>query len=172
MNKLIILPGYSPHNKYWAEEVKDKLKRETKERIIVHEWSHWNLGSFSLKKELDRIVDEIDNEKTDIIAKSVGVAVAMELIPRIAPQAGKIVFCGIASVEGSDREESLKNVLKVLPVENILCIQNENDKFVIYKDAERFYHSVNPEIKVVSKPRSDHNYPFYEDFKEFLSDSK
>ncbi|OGM08311.1 hypothetical protein A2Z67_01420 [Candidatus Woesebacteria bacterium RBG_13_36_22] len=168
MNNIIILPGYSPHNKDWAIDVRDNLKEKIKETILVHEWSHWNKGSFSLKKELDRIIIEIGKDKTDIIAKSVGVAVAMDLIPKVASQVGKVVFCGIASVEGRDREESLKNVLQVIPVKNILCIQNENDRFVIYKDAERFYHSINPDIKVISKPRSDHEYPFFEDFKEFL----
>src|SRR4030042_4908198 len=168
MNKIIILPGYSPHNKDWAEEVRDNLNKDTKDQIIVHGWSHWKEGTFSLKEELERIINEIGKEKTDIIAKSVGVAVAMELIPRIAPQVGKVIFCGIASAKGPEREESLKNVLNVIPVKNILCMQNEKDKFVIYKDAERFYHSVNPDIKVISKPRSDHEYPFFEDFKEFL----
>jgi predicted alpha/beta hydrolase family esterase len=168
MNKIIILPGYSPHNKDWAEEVRDNLKEEIKEQIIVHEWSHWNEGNFSLKKELDRIIAEIGTENTDIIAKSVGVAVAMELIPKIATQVGKVIFCGIASINGHDREESLKKVLNTIPVKDILCIQNENDRFVIYKDAERFYHSINPDIKVISKHRSDHDYPYYEDFKAFL----
>ena len=168
MNKILILPGYSPHNKDWAEEVRANLMGKTDDMVIVHEWFHWKEGSFSLVKELDRLVTEIGTDSVEIIAKSVGVAVAMELIPRISSQVVKVIFCGIASVEGPERQESLKKVLNIVPVENILCIQNEYDKFVVYKDAEKFYHSVNPDIKLISKPRSDHDYPFFEDFQEFL----
>ena len=105
MNRIIILPGYSPHNKDWAIDVRENLIKETKGTIIIHEWSHWNKGSFSLKKELDRIITEIGSDKTDIIAKSVGVAVAMDLIPRIASQVGKVIFCGIAIIDGEGREK-------------------------------------------------------------------
>jgi len=164
----IVLPGYSLHNKEWAYEVKKNLEPDCK--VLVHEWRHWEKPSLSLslRYEVDRIKTEIKTEKVNIIAKSVGVAVAMELIPKISSQIERVILCGIASVDGKERKASLKNTLMVLPVERILCIQNEYDKFVIYKDAGKFYHSVEPKIKVISKPRSDHNYPYFEDFKKFL----
>lgn len=188
LRMIIILPGYSLHNKDWAYEVKKNLGPDCE--VLVHEWRHWppartsgseNLkvqrrasgsersGSFSLNYEISEIKKEIKTEKVNIIAKSVGVAVAMELIPKISSQIEKVILCGIASVDEKERKASLKNTLIVLPVGRILCIQNEYDKFVIYKDAEKFYHSVEPKIKVISKPRSDHNYPYFEDFKKFLS---
>jgi len=33
---------------------------------------------------------------------------------------------------------------------------------------EKFVHSLNPDIKVVSKPREGHEYPYFEGFKEFF----
>jgi predicted alpha/beta hydrolase family esterase len=163
----IILPGYSVHNRDWAEEMKSLMGLD--HEVIVHCWKHWMSGSFSLKRELEKIKEEIGDEKINIIAKSVGVFVALNLIPKISSQVNKIILCGIASVANEDRKALVESMLSMVSVENILCIQNENDKFVKFSDAEKFYHSVEPKLKVVSKPRSDHNYPYPEDIKEFLS---
>ena len=172
--KTIILPGYSLHNKDWAEEIAGSLK--LRHEVLVHNWKHWpstssgsSRQSFSLKYELDKIVQEVGSENVNIIAKSVGVYVALNLIPKISSQVNKIILCGIASVANDDRKALVESMLSKVPVENILCIQNENDKFVKFSDAENFYHSVEPKLKVISKPRSDHNYPYPEDFQEFLS---
>ena len=70
---------------------------------------------------------------------------------------------------GEDRKGLVKTVLSKIPTENILCIQNENDKFVTFVEAKKFYQSVEPKLKVISKPRSDHHYPFLEDFQKFLA---
>ncbi|KKQ98725.1 MAG: hypothetical protein UT24_C0001G0006 [Candidatus Woesebacteria bacterium GW2011_GWB1_39_12] len=178
--KTIILPGYSLHNKEWAEEVAEDLTAKGLQ-TTVHYWRHWRDESLSLslRFELEKITEEIGKEKinphnqkvgvgVNIIAKSVGVYVALNLIPNIASQINKVFFCGIASVGGEDRKGLVKTVLSKIPIENILCIQNESDKFVTFDEAEKFYHSVDPKIKVVSKPRSDHNYPYPEDFRKFL----
>jgi hypothetical protein len=93
----------------------------------------------------------------------------MNLTPQVATQVEKVILCGIASISGEDRKDLLKNVLSKVPVGNILCVQNENDRFVKYPDAEEFYHSIEPKLKVTSKPRSDHNYPYPADFRKFLS---
>lgn len=163
----IILPGYSAHNKDWAEDIASKLN--VGHKVVIVEWDHWRENSsFSLKKEREKILKSVGSEKVNIIAKSVGVAVALETIPDIAKQINKVILCGIASVVSEDRKQLLEKVLSIIPVEKILCIQNENDKFVLFKEAETFYKSVNPKIRVISKPRSDHDYPYPEDFQKFL----
>ena len=184
--KTIILPGYSEHNRVWAEEIAEKLTANGLQ-TTVHYWRHWpstspsatssgssdsgsSSGSFSLKYEIKKILEEVGKEeKINIIAKSVGVYVALNLIPRITSQVKKVILCGIASVAGEDRKGLVKTVLSKIPTENILCIQNENDKFVPFVEAEKFYHSVEPKLKVISKPRSDHHYPYLEDFQNFLA---
>ncbi|OGM21077.1 hypothetical protein A2714_01965 [Candidatus Woesebacteria bacterium RIFCSPHIGHO2_01_FULL_38_9] len=176
--KTIILPGYSEHNKDWAEEMASQMNLG--HEVIVHYWRHWppaqrasgpegQESSFSVRFEIDKILQEIGEEKVNIIAKSVGVFVALNLVPKISSQVTKIILCGIASVAGEDRKSLLDTVAAKIPTENILCIQNENDKFVHFSDAEKFYHSVNPNLNVVSKPRSDHDYPYPEDFQRFLA---
>ncbi|KKQ93120.1 hypothetical protein A2865_02680 [Candidatus Woesebacteria bacterium RIFCSPHIGHO2_01_FULL_39_17] len=168
--KTIILPGYSEHNKEWAEEVAEKLTANGLP-TTVHYWRHWDDKSLSLslREEIEKTLGEIGNDKVNIIAKSVGVFVALNLIPKISSQVNKVILCGIASVAGEDRKGLVKTVLSKIPIENILCIQNENDKFVPFPEAEKFYHSVEPKLKVISKPRSDHHYPYPEDFQKFLT---
>lgn len=137
--------------------------------VVVHEWRHWSEAkSLSVSYELEEILTEAGDDKINIIAKSVGVMVALNLIPKISSQVNKVILCGIASVANEKRSGLLEGVLSAIPAENILCIQNENDKYVSFDEAERFYHSVEPKLKVVSKPRSDHHYPYPEDFFEFL----
>jgi len=166
--KTVILPGLSEHNREWAEEIASQMN--VGHEVIVHNWRHWlEGGSLSLKSELEKILGEIADDEINIIAKSVGVFVALNLIPKISSQVNKVILCGIASVVAEDRYALVKSTLAKIPVENILCIQNENDKFVPYAEAEKFYHSVEPKLKVISKPRSDHNYPYPEDFQKFIA---
>lgn len=166
----LILPGYSEHNKIWAEEVAESLSNDGLP-TRVHYWRHWsNGGSLSLKYEVNKIIEEIKKEKVNIVAKSVGVYVALKLIPKISSQVHKVVLCGIASVANAERTDLLTEALKLVPVENVLCIQNENDKYVKFTDARHFYHSVEPKLEVISKPRSDHDYPFIADFRNYLKD--
>jgi hypothetical protein len=177
--KTLILPGYSPHNREWVDQVAVSLKSKNIEPI-PHYWLHWPrfdrrvgpegapVKSYSFNKELIVLLREIDDSKINIIAKSVGVMTAFMLIPQIAGKVDKVILCGIASVVGKNRKDLLRKVLLTVPVTNILCIQNAHDKYVPFDQAENFYHSVNKKLKVISKDRSDHNYPFFEDFLDFL----
>lgn len=165
----IILPGYSEHNREWAQEIKSQMNLG--HEVLIHEWRHWGHDkslSLSFSEETKKILQEIGGEKTNIIAKSVGVHITLNLIPKIFPQVNKVILCGIASVADKSRKDLLRAVLDKIPAENILCIQNENDKFVTFAEAERFYHSVEPKLKVISKPRADHNYLYPGDFQDFL----
>jgi predicted alpha/beta hydrolase family esterase len=163
--RTIILPGYSAHNKDWAEDIKKELGGD----VVAHEWKHWQMGgSLSLGYELEQIQKKIGKKEVNIIAKSAGVMVALNLITKISSQINKVILCGIASVASKDRKELLAEAVNTLGAKNFLCIQNENDKFVPHPDAEKFYHAVEPKLKVISKPRSDHHYPYPEDFRRFL----
>ena len=166
--KTIVLPGFSEHNKDWAIEMSKRMNLE--HQVIVHEWLHWTRQAqkFSLNYELRKIEQEIGKEKINIVAKSVGVYVALNLIPKISSQINKVILCGIASAANEDRKNLIETLVSKVPYERILCVQNIHDKYVSFKDAEKFYHLAEPKLKVVSKPRSDHEYPYPEDFREFL----
>jgi len=166
--KTIILPGYSPHNKDWAEEIKNQMKLG--HEIIVHSWKHWVEGSFSLKYELEKIQEEIGDEKVNILAKSVGTRVAMALLKDNHEQVEKLILCGIPGVPRIEipRFNLYKNSINLLPARKVLVIQNEKDPFGNFEKVKKFIGKVNKDIQVISKPRSDHNYPYSVDFKKFF----
>jgi predicted alpha/beta hydrolase family esterase len=172
----LIFPGYSAHNKEWAEEVKKELEPELP--VYVHEWLHWpttdeaiKTSSFSLKKELKRLTDILDKEKQiNILAKSVGVYVALNLIAiSERNKFGKVILCGTATAATGERRELTKKALEKIPVKNLLCIQNDQDSYVTYKEAEKFYHKINSKIKIIEKIARNHNYPYYSDFRKFMT---
>ncbi len=166
--KVIILPGYSAHNKEWAKSICANLG--SGHICIVHEWGHWIGGSFSLKNEVDNIMEEIGGDKVNIIAKSVGTRVTMNLIPKIINRLDKVILCGIPTKFESEPVRTLyRDNLKKLGSQNVICIQNTRDPFSPFARVKEFVNSVDAKIKVIEKPRTDHEYPYYEDFKAFLA---
>lgn len=163
--KTIILPGYSPKNKEWADEVKSNLKLD--HQVMAHYWKHWEGGSFSSKYETGKILEEAGNERFNLIAKSVGTRVVASLLLQIKNQINKIILCGIPSTS-SDMEESFQNVFRNFPIKNILVFQNTKDPFKSFEEIKTFLKKINPKIKVIEKERTDHHYPYYEDFQKFL----
>jgi predicted alpha/beta hydrolase family esterase len=163
--KTIILPGYSPHNKEWADEVKNSLKLN--HQAMAHYWKHWQSGSFNLNYEVEKILEEAGNDKFNLLAKSVGTRVVASLLLRAKNQINKIILCGIPSTS-SEMEESFKKAIEDFPIENILVFQNKKDPFKKYEEIKEFIKKINPKIKVIEKERSDHHYPYSIDFQEFL----
>ncbi|MFH1863659.1 MAG: hypothetical protein ABIJ85_01930 [bacterium] len=164
--KTIVLPGYSLHNKEWALEIKKSLS--FRQSVLVHQWQHWKLGgALRPKYEIGKILTEIGRDKVNLIAKSVGTMVAMKVLSEIGDQVGKIILCGIPSVS-EERKILFTTSLSDFPAENVVCFQNTKDPFATFEEVDKFMREVNKKIKVVEKPRSDHNYPYSEDFQKFL----
>ena len=163
--KVLILPGYSIHNKEWAYDIAKDLN--SLGDVVVHEWIHWKSGNFSVKAEVEKIKEEVADKEVDIIAKSVGTMICAKLERIIKMR--KIILCGIPSVSDKRFEIMSKSFVNISP-ENILVIQNKEDPFATYKEVKEFFAKINPEILVMEKSRSDHNYPYPEDFIEYLKD--
>lgn len=160
----LILPGYSPHNKPWAYEIKEKLKLPGE--IVVHEWQHWTPGkSFNLNFEVDKILEIIVKQKVNILAKSVGTRVLMSLLPTIKTQVHKVILCGVPF----DPMRYVQGI-KLLDKQNLLVIQNSQDPIMAYKFIATYLHLIDKKIKVVEKPAKNHDYPYFTDFQEFLAD--
>lgn len=167
--KTIILPGYSPTNKPWALKAKNKL--EIKDEVIVHEWKHWRgiLKGMNVSYEVKSILKKISGRKVNIIAKSVGTRVAMVIASENFNLINKIILCGIPTKGKSKSAVEIYTLgLKNINPENVICIQNNKDPFANFAVVDQFIKFINPLIKTVKKPRSDHNYPFFEDFRIFL----
>lgn len=177
--KTIILPGYSPKNLDWAQEIKKELKLP--HQIIVHEWQHWppahrasgsaRQGSFSMPREIKSLLSKIGTDEVNIIAKSVGTRVAMTLAPNIPKQINKIILCGIPTKgETENAKKTYSNGLNSLSPTQVMVFQNTKDPFANYQTINKFIGSISPKVRVIEKPRNDHHYPYAKDFQIFLKD--
>lgn len=166
---MIFLPGFSNYNKKWAEETKKEIENEID--LTIHEWPHWQTGEAKegwIDNEADKIVKEVGGEKVNVLAKSVGTLVAVKILNKKLDLINKIVLCGIPlkSLKESDKENY--DVLGKISAEKILVIQNENDMLGGFEEVNKMIKKINSNILVISKPKDDHDYPYADDFKNFL----
>lgn len=165
--KTLILPGFSVSNKDWADEAKNQLGAEA----VVHEWRHWLTGDdsdFVADEEVAQVLEKIDNQKVNLLAKSIGTYIAVKLLERKMVE--KLILCGIPLdfiQKNSLHLDAYKN-LASFPAGMAICFQNDQDPLASYEEIEKFIHQINPSLQVVSKPRKDHDYPYFEEFKKFL----
>ncbi len=165
-----ILPGYSSHNRDWVLETAQKLKLGHEVRPVL--WDHWTDSekSFRPESKAQDVVDVLLKDKCNIIAKSVGTLVTALTLQQIPDRIEKIILCGIPSVS-EKRLEIFKDAFKNFPPEKVVCFQNFKDPLASFGEIKEFMSKVNPKIRVIEKPRSDHNYPYSSNFQEFLSNS-
>ena len=171
----LILPGYSPHNREWAYEVKKNLGNF--DNICVHEWGHWpsenrvrdSSVKFSLRNEIAEIIKLIDDKKVNVIAKSIGTRVTMHIAPLLKDQLQKVILCGIPTRGvSSSAFKTYKNGFSKLEIKNLIVFQNKKDPLANHDDVEKFVHKINPKVIIIEKNRKDHHYPYYEDFVEYF----
>jgi pimeloyl-ACP methyl ester carboxylesterase len=173
--KTVILPGFSPHNKDWALTVQKNFKDANLE-TIVHFWKHWETAKnsdFSPTLEIQRLSQKIGNNEFNILAKSIGTAVAMYLIEAHPKRVQKVILCGIPlKFEGMKPQylEKYRKVLSSLEPKNVQVYQNDKDPWADPNKVSDLIQSVNKNIPIFIKPRSDHEYPYFEDFIKFLED--
>ncbi len=165
---MLIIPGFSLKNKPWAEEVQKHLSSMF--AVSVHYWPFWEMGQAEegwIEKEKEKIINETVSP-VNVIAKSIGTLVAMKILNSKPELVKKIILCGIPVNDFHQGDDEFYKGLKSLKEENILCIQNENDNHGSFSGVEKFVHSINPKIKVVSTPRFDHEYPYFAEFSDFF----
>lgn len=165
----VILPGYSPHNKDWAVETSKSLNLNHEIRPIF--WDHWTDAEipFDPKDKAQEIVDVAMSDFLNIIAKSIGSLVAAHIVKAIPGRIEKLILCGIPLNDMTEADiEVIREALHEFPAKKILCIQNEDDPHGNFDQLKAFLAKVNGEIKIISKDRNDHEYPYYSDFENFL----
>ena len=162
-----ILPGYSSRNKDWADEVAKNLKLDGQIRPIY--WDHWKDESqtFKPKEKAELIIRHSKGETMNMVAKSVGTLVAALIAKEIPSQVNKVILCGIPTVS-EERLKIFREAFSNFPPEKIIVFQNKKDPFATDIEVKEYMKKVNPKIKVVSKERSGHNYPYYEEFNNYL----
>lgn len=162
--KTIIIPGYSHKNKEWAEETSRKISDS-----VVYEWKHWNDPTirFSAKDEAQNIKSLIGNGEVNIIAKSIGTLVAMMAI---RDSIAKIVFCGIPINDLNEDDLWQYKILSDFPPQKIIVFQNSEDEHGSFVAVRKFLSQINPNIKIIEKSGKTHDYPYFEEFNEFLKE--
>lgn len=165
----IILPGYSSHNKRWLEETANEIPGSSEVRPIY--WGHWDDKTIKFEPKVKaHLLDGVTGKRVvDIVAKSIGTLVAAYLVQKSPEKIRKVIFCGIPLNDLSEADkEIIKGSLRLVSPKNILVIQNENDPHGGYDAAVNFLSEFGDDIKVISKPREDHEYFYQTDFNKFL----
>ena len=162
-----ILPGYSPRNKDWASEVAERINVGGEIRPVS--WDHWSDPEkrFNPDKKAQDVIDVLLDQDAAIIAKSAGTLVCALVVRQIPQRVKKVILCGIPTVSEA-RLKVFKEAFAGFPPKNVFCIQNAKDPFASYDKVASFMRKVNGKIKVVKGDRNDHNYPYFDEFGEFL----
>lgn len=171
MLETLILGGGSLKNKDWVLKTQSELQPEVSSTPLIFEaWvSNQDVAGLNFDLELDKALKIIGDRKFNLLVKSVGSMLGMRILERIGNQVEKIIVCGFPIKDFTAEELARYKVLASFPTEMVLCFQNSNDNHGSYNEARALLDNINPTIKLIKKEASDHNYPYSQDFKEFLS---
>jgi len=167
---VLILPGFSPKNKTWAQAVQKDLNPFSPTTYVA--WSHWETGKAEdqwAEDEAGKINTNSQGKQLNIIAKSLGTLVTMIILKSKPELINKIILCGIPITDLRKDDEKYYEQLAIFPSDKLLCIQNIDDNHGSYIAVEKFLHSLNPDIKMISTPRANHEYPYSKLFLDFLN---
>ena len=167
--KIVILPGFSSKNNEWLNQTRESLSTQHEVHAIT--WPHWetqNNEDFSVEKEAEKIKELVGNQSFHIVAKSVGTLVAMYLIKDLSFQVQKVTICGLPFEDLDDKDKDMYKNLGQISANQIIVFQNENDHHGSFLTVSSFLKTINNKIQVISKPRDDHEYPYFEEFEKFL----
>ncbi len=164
MKRVLLLPGYSPHNK----QIQDKLADFLQEKGFVVEkieWEHWKEGkSFSYPRERKKIKEAIERlgKGYSVVAKSIGTRVVADMIVKGELEPQKVVFLGVPSLAREFREAFERRDIP------LIIIQNSHDPLLKAKTVKEFFSEFLDSFEFIEKPAKDHNYPYFEDILRFL----
>lgn len=171
-SNILILPGFNQKNIEWAQGVSQKLAGQFKTE--VYKWRHWrtnNESDFSAEDEAEAIATKLtqsSTSKTTIIAKSIGTLVAALLIRDLGESIDKIILCGVPLNDIPENEWNKYSSLKTFKKGEGICFQNNDDSHGNYAQVSNFLKTINLDIPVIEKPGSNHDYQYFDDFKNFL----
>ena len=167
----LIIGGGSFKNKAWVDELKTQLEPE------IATWPFyfqvWETGEgvngLDFPLELDKALKMVGDQKFNLLCKSVGSMLGMLILEKIPDQVEKIIVCGFPLYDFPAEDFEKYIVLNKFPTGNILCFQNNADPHGSFAEAKSFIEKVNPDIKIVEKVAETHDYPYFQDFKDFLT---
>lgn len=164
-----ILPGYSPSNKKWAEDVAKSLRVSGEVRPIM--WDHWTdpKAVFRPEEKVQMMMGIMAGGQANIVAKSIGTLVTVQLISQVPNQLNKVVLCGIPSGVLEKYKGSYTKALTTLPSNKITIFQNQADPLGAFEKIQTEIANINPKITVKSMPGASHDYPYFEEIQKLIS---
>jgi pimeloyl-ACP methyl ester carboxylesterase len=165
--RTIILPGYSIHNREWAEELAAEMTG-----VEVYAWPHWDTGgTLDVSKELSAIRKHIGADTVNLLAKSIGCRMAAQIILDRLERVHKLALCGLPGTQIEARAD-LAAALSRLPLERILVVQNRLDPHASFAEVRVMIQTISPGVKMIEGDRDDHHYPYPEVFRKFLEEGE
>ncbi len=164
------MPGGSIKNKDWAITTSKNLNLGHEVRPVL--WEHWDNPDmpFDPKDKARELVEVAMDDSVNIVAKSIGTLVACYIISTIPSRVEKLILCGIPLNDLTEEDrEAERAALKNFPADKIICFQNEDDPHASFLEVKDFLGKINSKIRVISKDRADHEYPYYSEFQGFLA---
>lgn len=165
MLETFVLPGFSLHNREWAHNIGKNLGSPT----VVVEWLHWSGGEFIIQDEVQKFISEMNRQKINIIAKSIGTYVVALSLPSLKKQIDKLILCGVPLNDLSDHDKEAYKNLKLLWAGRVTCLQNSQDAHGSFAQVKHFLSQINPNFIVLEKPGDTHDYPYYAQFQKILA---
>jgi len=169
--KTFLIPGFSLKNRDWAFETQKQLSDVD---VQIWQWEHWEKGEARenwQEFEKTQILENLGEQKMNFLVKSIGSFVFACLLPQISDRVEKVILCGLCFLDLTEGEREVYENLKLIPAEKFVCFQNKDDSHGYFATVNAFLKKINPDFKVVETKRSDHEYPFFEEFREFLKTS-
>ena len=166
-----ILPGFSKKNYDWAVDTQTALQEIGRINSTIVCWPHWSTGNVEkdwIEKEANRIGKEVRDSHINILAKSVGTMVAMELLKN-SIQVDKLILCGIPIEDFQEDSRERYQALHNFDINKVLLLQNDKDPHGSPDQVRSLVKKINPAINIIIKSGDHHEYPYVEDFVSFLS---
>lgn len=158
---LIILPGNSPGNKLWSEEVRVKFAQIFK-RVSIVEYKSWLTNDYQKVIDLDLEVNkvkELASNMSDycVFAKSVGTALSMKAVSEKVINPQKCMFVGIPLDWLATNNIPINNWVKDYHIPTMV-VQQRNDPFGNAETAGDFLSTIDSVTNYSIIEGNDHKY--------------
>ena len=171
--KTVFLSGFSDHNRDWMNSVINSIPSIGFQPI---NYPHWGkevdfssyLSNLDLDKYLSELLENTDPE-INIISKSFGTLIASKIIQSKKYKVNKIIMCGLP-LNMLRNYSSIYSALLDIPVNNLLLIQNEFDKYGPASEirTQLMGMGINKEL-VINSQDSSHEYNNLQLFAQFIN---
>lgn len=160
--ELILLPGNSPINKEWTEDVEKKLNELFEfDSTFLLEYLHWESGEelISIDKELERLVEHTKSkENYAIFAKSAGTLLTLKGIYSQVLHPQFCIFVGTAVDWGRSNKFDIDTWIKNYKTPTLFIQKSQDPSFSYEKLKSLIEVAAVQNYKLVEIPGDTHHY--------------